>query len=248
MKEKDAKIDELGLTIAKLERTVNKSPSSIDKDPLKTGDAEEDARRDKLKYSFTKIYSKDAKGQEFPVAWAMYFPNEDDTNKKWRVGTYPLEFHQTIVESENPDGTFNRAVEFHIENNKNKETKGIEFPVKLTDVKWEKMELKDKSISWWNPRLGLGAVSTNGLFGPKIDLSISSYGRTKVDMDWRFLTFGLGVYKDVDDVSKMFGTFEPFSWNLGKALPLIENVFIGPVITYDSEFDRNYGLSISVPF
>lgn len=245
---KGARLEEIGVTIANLERSVNRlsNSSATTNAAPKTGDSEEDKRRDKLTNYFTKIYSKDADGKEFPIAWAMYFPNEDNPAKKWRTGTYDLEFHETIIESENKDGTFSRAVEVHVENNKQKETKGQEFPIKLSSVEWEKTEVRDKSMSWWNPRLGLGCTSSSEDIAPKIDLSVASYGKTRVDMDWRFLTFGVGLVKS--ESTELIGSFEPFSWNAGKALPLVENIFIGPVVTMGSKANTGYGVSLSIPF
>ncbi len=249
-KKKSAQLEEVGVVVAKLDRTVTKlrEEASVSKVAPKTGNAEEDARRDKLTYEMKEIYSKDAKGNDFPIAWAMYFPNQDP-DKKWKTGTYPLEYYTTVIESENKDGSFSRAAETHIENNATKESKGKEYPIKITDFKWEKFERKEKSFSWWNPRLGLGLTATNNDIAPKLDISVASYGKTNVDMDWRFLTFGIGAVQSGPNSSwKTIGSFEPFSWNIGKALPLIENMFIAPEITYDSDAELSIGAGISIPF
>jgi hypothetical protein len=249
-KKKNAQLEEVGVVVAKLDRTVTKlrEEATVTKEAPKTGDTEEDARRDKLSYEMKEIYSKDAKGNDIPIAWAMYFPKQD-ADKKWKTGSYPLEYYTTVVESENKDGSFSRAAEAHIENNATKESKGKEYPIKITDFKWEKFERKEKSFSWWNPRIGLGATATNNDLAPKLDLSVASYGKTTVDMDWRFLTFGVGAVQSGPNNSwKTIGSFEPFSWNIGKSLPLIENLFIAPTVTYDSESDVSYGAGISIPF
>jgi hypothetical protein len=249
-KKKNAQLEEVGVTVAKLDRTVTKlrEDATVAKVAPKTGDAPEDLRRDKLAYEMKEIYSKDAKGNDLPIAWAMYFPNQDP-DKKWKTGSYPLEFYTTVVESENKDGSFSRAAEAHIENNATKESKGKEYPIKITDFKWEKFERKDKSFSWWNPRLGLGLTATAKDIAPKLDFSIASYGKTAVDMDWRFLTFGVGAVQGGSNSSwKTIGSFEPFSWNVGKALPLIKNMFIAPTVTYDSDAELSIGAGISIPF
>jgi hypothetical protein len=249
-KKKNAQLEEVGVIVAKLDRTVTKlrSEASVAKTPPKTGDAVEDVRRDKLAYEMKKIYGKDAKDNDVLLAWAMYFPNQDQ-DKKWKTGTYPIEYHTTVIESENKDGSFSRAAEAHIENNATEETKGKEYPIAITDFKWEKFERKEKSLSWWNPRLGLGLTATNNDIAPKLDFSIASYGKTTVDMDWRFLTFGIGAAQTGDGNSwKTIGSFEPFSWNIGKSLPLIENMFVAPTITYDTNSEVSFGLGISIPF
>jgi hypothetical protein len=249
-KKKNAQLEEVGVVVAKLDRTVTKlrEEATVAKVAPKTRDATEDARRDKLSYEMKEIYSKDAKGNNLPIAWAMYFPNQD-SDKKWKTGSYPLEYYTTVVESENKDGSFSRAAEAHIENNATKESKGKEYPIEITDFKWEKFERKEKSFSWWNPRLGLGLTTTNNDIAPKLDFSIASYGKTSVDMDWRFLTFGVGAVQSGSNNSwKTIGSFEPFSWNVGKVLPLIKNMFIAPTVTYDSDAEISIGAGVSIPF
>jgi len=248
-KNKGSVINGVGIVSAEAGRTVTRhsNKSAITKTPNKTGDVVEDARRRKLEYKFTKIYGKDSNNNDLLVAWAMYFPNQDDPIKAWRTGTYPIEFNATIIESENINGTFDRAVEVHITNNNQKETRDKEFPISITDIKWEKVKISDKSMLWLNPRLGLGANITDKFISPKIDLSLSSYGKTSVDMDWRFFTFGVGAHKS-DNTSTIVGSFEPVLWNIGKVVPIIENVFIGPAVTFDFKTNVNYGISLSVPF
>lgn len=248
-KNKGSKIEEIGAIVAKSGRTVTRhsNKSAITRAPRKTGDSNEDARRSKLEYAFTKIYSKDSNGNDLLLAWAMYFPKQDDPSKLWRTGTYPIEFNATIIESENVNGTFDRAVEVHIANNNQKETKDKDFPISIADVQWEKVSINSKSMMWWNPRFGLGANITNSFLSPRVDFSLSSYGRTVVDMDWRFMSLGVGAYKDGASTEPVI-VFEPVSWNIGKALPIIENVFIGPCITYNPKSNINYGIGLSVPF
>lgn len=248
-KKKDAHLEELGVVVAKLERSVEKlrSEATVAKAPRITGDEDEDKRREELSYEFKKIYTKDSEGNEFPYAWAMYFPNKPK-EERWKVGTYDVEFYATVVESETEQGTYDRAVEMHIENNFLTETKGKEYPIQITDFKWEKFEKVEKRMRWWNPRIGFGGLFTNKDIAPKLDLSLSSFGRTKRDMDWRFFVFGVGVSQDDEDDVKIIGSFEPLSWNIGNILPIIENLFVGVALTYDTENETTVGASVSIPF
>lgn len=197
---------------------------------------------------FKKIYAKAADGERFPIAWSIYYPFKPE-GEQWKTGTYPLEFYTDILESENPDGTFNRSVKLYAMNNQMKETKGKEFKLYLDKnaIQWQKYERKEKSFLWWNPRLALGGAATSQNVSAQLNLSLSSYGKTAGDMDWRFFTFGAGGAKDNNNWKTIF-SFEPFSWNLGKPLPLVDNIFVGPVLTIDSKTEYGYGLQISVPF
>ena len=196
----------------------------------------------KTDHHFIKIYNKDADGVEFPACWAMFHPNQDDSNKLWKVGTFNQEFYVDIIETENRDGTYNRYVELSVENSKNSKTKGKVFPIEIVDIRWAKNPIKNKKFSW-NPRLSMcGVVTTESLY-PGLAVSFFSYGKTTADLDWKFLGIGLG-----ENANTISGFFEPFSWNFGKVMPLIENAFIGPVVGANTESEIEYGASLSIPF
>lgn len=245
--EKDRKktketLDELGKVKAELKQTRDLLDRKSDAQYVA-----KDETKDKLSYEFKKIYSKDYEGAEFPTAWAMFHPNQTE-DKFWKTGTYPLEYNIRVIETENPDGKFNRYAEVFVMNNQMKETKGKEFKLKVTDIKWEKFEQKEKQVSWWNPRVAFGGIINSDGVSTGLNISTTSYGRTKRDMDWRFFTFGLGAIKDDNGVWRGVASFEPLSWNVGNALPLIENVFVGPVGSIDTDGITNVGVQISIPF
>lgn len=196
----------------------------------------------KTDHHFIKIYNKASDGTEFPSAWAMFHPNQDDPEKLWKVGTFNQEFYVDIIETENRDGTFNRYVELTLENNKNSETKGKVFPVKIEKIDWAKNPIKRKTFSW-NPRMSImGVITSKGVY-PGVALSMFSYGKTSGDIDWKFISIGAG-----GDDSCIYGFIEPASWNVGKILPLVENVFVGPVISINDKNNKGYGVGVSVPF
>jgi hypothetical protein len=196
----------------------------------------------KLDHHFIKIYNKASDGTEFPIAWAMFHPNQDDPKKLWKTGTFNMEFYVDIIEIENRDGTYSRYAELSVENNKNSKTKGKVFPIEITDIRWAKNPIKNKRFSW-NPRLSICGVITNEGVYPGLGLSVFSYGKTTGDMDLKFLSVGLGGNSDT-----IIGFFEPFSWNFGKALPLIENAFVGPVVSINTKNEIGYGMGLSIPF
>ena len=182
-------------------------------------------------YFFKKITIKADDGKDIPIAWAMFYPYRDE-DKQWKIGTYELKSDTKIIESENRDGSFNRYAEVDLF------SKGEKLPIKINSIEWEKVERNEKSFFWWNPRLGLSSIlSTELALG--LNISIMSYGKTNIDLDYRFLTFGL----DYDNINVGLN-FEPFSWNIGKMIPLINNIFIGPSVNLDREF----GLNVSIPF
>lgn len=231
-KDNKERLDEIGVIKAKLEQTVK----------LQQASSHVYLKGKVTDHHFIKIYKKASDGTEFPVAWAMFHPNQPDPSKLWKTGTYPLEFDVNIIETETEDGIYNRYAELNIENNQMSETKGNKYPLKITRLDWAKNTIKEKKFSL-NPRLGLAMEITNSVAAPALDFSFASYGRTKGDMDWRILELSAGGTSD----EFIFG-FSPFSWNFGKALPLIENAFIGPSVVWSTQGDVSYGVKFSVPF
>lgn len=245
-KKTDEAITALGQVKAELKRTrdlVDRASDHIYK-PEPTGDPEKDAKRALNEQYYKEVDIKDSKGEEVPIAWSIFYPNRPD-EEKWKTGTFDLEFETRILESENPDGSSN----FYAETLMTSKDKKVNLPLK--DVKYAKVPVKEKRFFWWNPRLGFGGNITNDAISAELNVSTTSYGRTTRDMDWRFLTFGIGASKfsdDGDEKWKGIGSFEPLSWNMGNIIPVVENAFVGPTITYDTENNIGYGIKLSIPF
>lgn len=237
IKQRDQVVNDIGISVATIKQSVNLINKKSDKVYEKPG-------KDKDHYLFKKIYMKDAEGNSFPVSWVMFYPNRPE-NEQWKTGTYPIEFHERIVLAETDSADENHRLdvigETWIENNRNKETKGNQYPIKLNSFEWTRRELKDKKWNF-NPRTSIGFNAGTTLF-PSINLSFFSYGKTKGDMDWKFLTTGAGGNNDEWQLH-----FSPASYNVGKPIPLIDNIFIGPYISIDGENETGIGIITDVPF
>ncbi len=183
-----------------------------------------------------------ADGEKIPVGNMYYNPNMEKVEDRFTHYAMPLEFHVGILMTEKEDGSYDRLVELNVESPYIKKYKGKKFKMKVKDFKWTKRKINDKKFRF-HTRLGFGASFTADNFTPAIDVSFFSYGRTKVDMDWRFLTFSLSGDKDVVSIG-----VTPVSYNLGKVVPLIENMFIGPTVNIDDTGETKYGVGISIPF
>ena len=228
------KIDELGTVVAELKGAAVEVASNKYEDP------DVDTRT----YDYAQLFRKDAKGEEFPIADVRYHPYLDED--PWTLNTYPLTFHVNVVETEQESGIYDRYVEAYVKSEYISSYADKNFPVDV-EFNWAKKEIKEKSFDWWNPRLGLGGTLTTDAFAAVLDFSIFSYGRTERDMDWRFVTVGGGAYKENDNWEGVL-SLEPFSWNFGNAIPLVENLFIGPIWTLDTNNEQGYGLKVSIPF
>ncbi len=230
------KIDEIGRITAELKQTRKLNQAS----------AHVYLKGKKTDHHFIKIYATASDGSKFPIAWAMFHPNKEK-DKLWKTGTYPLKFYTDIIETEQPSGKYSRYVELNIRNDRMKETRGNIYPLKITDVKWAKNPIKTKHFYRWNPRIGIQAIFTSEFFAPALDLSIASYGRTKRDMDWRFIIPSIGGANNKDGTEIVFG-FTPIQWNFGNIVPLVENMFLGPTVAWDTKGMMSYGAGFSIPF
>lgn len=197
-----------------------------------------DTQDPKRWYFFKKLTVTGPNGDEIPVAWAMFYPYQTP-DKQWKYGTYELNVDVKAIQTENRDGSFNQYAEVDII-----DKDGLELPVENINVEWAKVRIKDKQFDWWNPTLALGASFVDTL-DAGLNMSIISYGKTDVDIDWRFITFGAGMSDE-----NWYMTFEPLGYNVGKKLPLVKNLFIGPIMkyTFDEIGKLSYGIQISVPF
>jgi hypothetical protein len=222
-------LQELGHIKAELEKT-RKLRVSSDKIYKK------ESQDPKHWYFFKKIVITNDDGEDIPVAWAMFYPYRD-SDKQWKIGTYDLNVDVKVIETENKDGTFNRYGEASI---LNKDGTVVE---KFDDISidWAKVRQREKRF-FLNPRFAIGSVF-NTEPGFALNGSVFSYGKTKRDMDWRFLTLGMAI-EDQD----FYATLEPVSWNIGNVIPGVENIFIGPTVSYDFMADFKYSLQVSVPF
>jgi hypothetical protein len=238
VKKRNEKIDEIVRIEAELKQTrdlLNRTSSHV----YLTGK--------KTDHHFKKIYATASDGTKFPIAWAMFHPNQDDPEKLWKTGTYPIKFETNIIETEDTSGRYNRYVELNITNNQMKETKGNRYPVKIDSIEWAKNPITEKHLFWWNPRLAFQGLFTNEVFAPSLDISLASYGRTKRDMDWRFIVPSIGLANKGDSSEAVLG-FSPVQWNFGNIVPLVENAFLGPSFAWDTEGEMSYGAGFSIPF
>jgi len=236
-KKTGAQLTALGETVAQMNTSFKETVASI------TYKDEEQPSRSFEDYDLER---KMEDGSMLPVGWAKYHPDWEGDDKLMQYH-YPLKYYTTITRSQHEDGAFAYNAEVWVENDFVKRSKGIKYPIKLESLHFEEMPLKDKK--WrWNPRLGLSAGFTTEALFPSLDVSMFSYGLTKVDMDWRFLTLGMGVAGFGSDNTTLIGSFTPVQYNLGKFIPLVENLFFGPAASIDNNSDIGYGGVFSVPF
>jgi hypothetical protein len=235
LKNTDKKINELGKIVGRLDSSI----AEMKEGDLTVIESPDDPKKEVI---IIPLDRESADGEKIPVGNMYYNPNMDKVEDRFTHYAMPLEFHVGILMTEKEDGSYDRMVELNVESPYIKKYKGKKFKMKVTGFKWAKKEINDKKFRF-HTRLGFGANFTTDSFAPALDVSFFSYGRTEVDMDWRFLVFSLAG----DEKEVSIGVY-PVQYNVGKILPLVENIFIGPTIMADTSGEVNYGVGISVPF
>jgi len=228
VKERDQQITDIGTTVAKVKQSVdlvNRKSSHTYKG--------------KFEQYYKEIMAEDAEGNEYPIAWAMFYPNNPE-EKQWKTGVFGVEIHQQITLAENDE-----RGDVYVEAWKKVDKKGFrnkEVPIEIKSSEWIKREKTDKEW-FFNPRLSLGGAFGEEMY-PNLGLSIWSYGRTKTDMDWRIFDVGVGA-----DSDNTYFHFSPAEYNIGHWLPLVDNIFIGPFVGVSSDTDSStiWGLLLDVP-
>lgn len=119
----------------------------------------------------------------------------------------------------------------------------MEPPLVLND--FTVVKKSEPEASWQLPSihldLGLGSdLSPSGELSvsPHVGLSFLGYGKTKDDLSWRFARVAVSPLDDAIGLGVC-----PFSYNLGKDLPLFSNIWLSPCYLYRAEHSASLQLS-----
>ena len=156
----------------------------------------------------------------------------------WSLEIKPREYSTVTVLGQNEEGRHYAYSRFQVS------VDGKTYTVPITEAKM--VEEFPSPKFRFTPRLYLG-VDIGGVANPpshaevtpNLGLSLFSYGRTKTAPDWSFLTLGLGYATQTPGLAVLLS---PINYNVGKPLPLMDNLHIGPSVSIDVE--KNIGLYI----
>lgn len=159
----------------------------------------------------------------------------------WDLKVYSREYQLTNVVGQDENGKHYVYNKFSI--NVNGET----YDVKVTEAKT--LQELPKSKFRFSPRIFFGA--DGGLYvtdpNPAINTTVqvfwASHGQTKPDPNWIFLGTGLG-YEAMQN--RLGFTFTPVSYNVAHHIPLINNLFLGPAVSFDLNKDVALMLGLRV--
>lgn len=162
--------------------------------------------------------------------------------KPWNVEVKPREYHVTnVVGTDENQRTY-------IYNKFSVKVDGKDYDVKIDNAETKQVYPESK-FTFWNPRLYLGAsagVNVKELSAeaaPTLQLGIMSYGRYKKQPDIVVLEVGAGYEVDAGEPAVVV---TPFTYNIGKHIPLMNNTYIGPSVAIDPKANFAVMAGISV--
>lgn len=174
-------------------------------------------------------------------------------NKPWDYKVFGRQFNLTTVVSKKDSGQLNF---YNVLKYKTEVDGSKEFPINLSSSEFKQANPESK-FYWLNPRLDLGVFAgvtalnvpilgnndTLASAGADLGLSLMSYGETKVESWWRFVRLGAGYNLN----RKAFQlSVAPALFNVGKVLPLITNMYLGPNVGLDSGGGMTINLGLGV--
>lgn len=142
--------------------------------------------------------------------------------KPWDVRVLPRDYRVMTTLSTDEDGRH------YVHNKFTITTGGKDYTIPITKSEFvEKYPIAEFRFS---PRLYLGVdggvyFDGGAALVPNAQVALFSHGKTKLNPDWTFLGLGFGYATQEEIVT---GVISPVNYNIGRHLPLMENLFIGP--------------------
>ncbi|TKJ30083.1 hypothetical protein CEE39_08580 [bacterium (candidate division B38) B3_B38] len=178
---------------------------------------------EKEKYQVKQFSSRISLPEGPPIAW-------------WRVdsqglamqGLYQMKFNvkTTLTEQKSKKG-YNVYNELWLTSPEFEEWKDRPYPIPIdrAEVRWVPIK-RAKSFYSFLPKMDIGLeANLAGLEKPALGFSIGAslmgYGQSEDDLEWRFLRLSAGAVGDKVNLG-----FAPVSWNIGKHLPLVSDLWL----------------------
>jgi len=174
-------------------------------------------------------------------------PFGSTTFKSWEENPWTLQVHSRnylvdTVLSQDEDGQYIAHNKFQIE------VEGKKYPVALKEAKI--VQKTTESEFWFNPKVylgtGVGVNVTPELRAevvPSVDVSMFSYGPNKKQTTFSFLNIGIGAH--TQQLAPAI-VISPANYNVGEPLPLLDNLFVGPSVSIDTDANVSVSASLKV--
>ena len=248
----------VGVTTGRIEKRITKLEKSTTEIPdTDTGDVvicEGDGRPiDVQGYTLATQVKEVIDSNEAPIAKVQF----DASNPKpWGYEVYGKEFKLTTVIGKEDSGqlTYYHKLTYTVPDKDKKK----EYPVAIISSNYQQTQLTNKMF-WLNPILDVGIFVGGQVYqfapgpgrdsvlstGVDLGISLSSYGETRADSWVRFFRFGVGF--NMERQAAQF-SIAPLTFNIGKPLPLITNLYVMPLFAIDTAggMTLNLGLGLQL--
>lgn len=188
-----------------------------------------------------------------PVAEVQFDASKD---KPWNYTVHQKDYKIVTVIGKEDSGqlSFHHKLTYSVP----EKTGEKEYPISVISSDYKQLELKNKMF-WLNPTLDVGIFAGGTVYGfaegpgrnsilstgVDVGISLSSYGETKADSWLKLFRFGLGY-----NMERQAGqlSLAPVTFNVGKPLPLITNLYIIPFVAIDTAggLTLNLGLGLQL--
>lgn len=240
LREIGASLIVVGNTVGRVERRVAKLEASDSQIPNPGGGIEcpSGGLIDTHEYTRNTQVKELVDANVAPVALVKF---DASSATPWDYETYEKEYKLTTIVGKRDSGQM--VLDYKLTYSvPEKGTK--EYPIKI--VSSDHLQVKNKNKMFWvNPTLDISVFGggTVSQFAPgpgrpspfsagvDLGLNISSYGETKVDSSFKFFRVGVGY--NIERQSAHLSV-APITYNVGKPLPLITNLYVGPTLAVDT--------------
>lgn len=160
--------------------------------------------------------------------------------RPWSENITPRTYSSITVLGKNEEGRTYAYTKFEIE------ADGKKYTIPISEAKIS--EEVPKSSFRFSPRLymgvNFGAIANPPMrfeLMPDLGLSLFSYGKNKLDVDWTFLTLGIGYETQTKGIAF---SLSPINYNVANHLPFVDNLLLGPTVSLDPH--GNFGMYIGI--
>lgn len=248
LKELGAKLTSVGQTIGEIGAIISKPEPSDGQGPDNPNPPSCSDGKLIDVYGYTKnVQIKEIKDiNSAPVAEVKFNAAQ---KAPWMYKTYGRKYKLITVVGKKDDGqlTFHNSMKYSIPEKGN-----TEYNINITSSDFQQA-FPSNTWFWLNPIVDFNFFAGGRLYqfadgpgrnndaslGVDLGISLSSFGETKVDSVFRLFRFGVGynIERQAANLS-----FAPITYNIGKPLPLLTNLYVAPQVGVDT----NGGLSLTL--
>lgn len=239
-----ADINAVGETVASIEGSVHEDQGSDDTQGHDPGEQPENCKLCDVHGYTAETQIKNIQLGEMPYGKVSFDASE---NKPWTLQYDDIDVNvKTVVGKQDKENGL--MIFYHTITTTNKSRPDLadkEYKLKITSSEFKQTLDKTKEWYWWAPKVDLQVDGllllegpTKGRFGASLGLSAMGYGYTGNRLDWRILRVGVGLHSNEQPYLSM----EPVKYNIGKHIPLIDDLWIGAGATWDG----HWGGSLSI--